>query len=65
LNSWGDPNLTTVSVRRLPDGAYEETYKKGDTTAFVTRMTPSPNGKTLTTVFKDKESTTTAIATRQ
>lgn len=62
----GDIGGTTVSVKKLADGSYEETDKRGGKVVDVVTMTVGGDGK-LT--FKDENkqngSTTTSVANKQ
>lgn len=50
----GDPGTTSVSVKRIDKNTIEETDKRDGKVIFVSRMTVSPDGKTMTAVWTDK-----------
>jgi hypothetical protein len=49
----GDPGLTTVSVKRLSAATIEETDKRDGKAIYITRMTVTADGKTMTLVNTD------------
>ena len=49
----GDPGITTVSVKRIDKNTIEETDKRDGKAITVTRITVSPDGKTMNFVFRD------------
>lgn len=55
----GDPGTTSVSVKRLSKNSIEETDKRDGKPTFVSRMTLSPDGKTMKLVSTDKLKGTT------
>ena len=55
----GDPGTTSVSVKRINKNVFEETDKRNGKVISVTRMTVSPDGKTMTMDITDKEHGTT------
>jgi hypothetical protein len=63
----GDPGITSVSVKRIDKNTIEETDKRDGKPISVTRMTLSPDGKTLNFVASDllRGVTTRFSATRQ
>jgi len=50
----GDPGTTSVSVRKLPKDAIEETDKRDGKVIVIYRMTVAPDGKTMTIAITDK-----------
>jgi hypothetical protein len=62
----GDIGGTTVSVKKLADGSYQETDKRGGKVVDVVTMTVGPDGKLA---FKDENkqngSTTSSVANKQ
>jgi hypothetical protein len=50
----GDPGTTSVSVKRIDKNTIEETDKRDGKVIGVSRMTVSPDGKTMTAVWTDK-----------
>jgi hypothetical protein len=56
----GDPGTTSVSVKRLSRNVIEETDKRDGKVIGVTRITVSPNGKTMTFAITDKLRGTTS-----
>jgi hypothetical protein len=50
----GDPATTTVSLKKIDDNTIEETDKNNGKVMAVTRMSISPDGKSLTMVSQDK-----------
>jgi hypothetical protein len=63
----GDPGITSVSVRRTGKNSFEETDKRDGKVIGVFAATISPDGKTLTGVYEDKQRGTSAkfTATKQ
>jgi hypothetical protein len=56
----GDPGINTVSVKRVDKNTFEETDKRDGKAIFVSRMTVSADGKSLTMVNHDLERDETA-----
>jgi hypothetical protein len=50
----GDPGVTTVSLKKIDANTIEETDKLNGKVIFVSRMTVSPDGKTITNNTEDK-----------
>lgn len=62
-----DPGTTSVALKKIDDHTYEETDKRNGQVIAVSRMTVSPDGKSLTMVTEDKLRgvTDTFVAERQ
>lgn len=50
----GDPGTTSVSVNQIDKNTIEETDKRAGRVTNVSRMTVSPDGKTMTIAYSDK-----------
>jgi len=50
----GDPGTTSVSLKQINDRTIEETDKRDGKAIYVTRMTISADGKTMTADGEDK-----------
>jgi dipeptidyl aminopeptidase/acylaminoacyl peptidase len=50
----GDPGTTSVVLKRIDNNTIEETDKRDGEVVFVSRITVSPDGKSLTMVSEDK-----------
>jgi len=50
----GDPGVTTVSLKKIDANTIEETDKLNGKVIFVSRMTVSPDGKTISNTNEDK-----------
>lgn len=63
----GDPNVTSVSLKKINANTVEETYKRDAKVIWVRRMTTSPDGKTMKIDVDDKLYGTTSsyVATKQ
>jgi hypothetical protein len=55
----GDPGITMVSLKRIDDHHVEETDKEKGKTVVISDMTVAADGRTMTTVIKDKRAGTT------
>ncbi len=56
----GDPGITSVSLRKIDANTIEETDKRDGKVIFVSRMTVSPDGRTMKFENTDKLRDTTA-----
>jgi hypothetical protein len=56
----GDPGVTSVALRKIDANTIEETDKRNGKVVYVTRMTVSPDGRTLKIESADKLHGTTA-----
>jgi hypothetical protein len=56
----GDPGVTSVSLKKIDANTIEETDKRDGKVIFVSRITVSPDGQTLTMENTDKLRGTTA-----
>jgi hypothetical protein len=56
----GDYQANTVSLKRIDAHTLEETYKRDGTVAYISKMTISPDGKSMTTVFRGPKGETGA-----
>ncbi len=63
----GDPGITSVSVKMHGKDTLEETDKRDGKIIYISKMTVSPDGKTMKIVFEDKlqDRTTKGDATKQ
>jgi hypothetical protein len=63
----GNPGVTSVSLKKINDRTIEETGKRDGKPIYVSHMTVSPDGKTLTTKVTDKQrgATATFVAEKQ
>lgn len=63
----GDPNVTSVAVKKINPNTIEETDKRDGKVIFVSRMTILPNGKSMKIDVDDKLHGTTSryVATKQ
>jgi hypothetical protein len=50
----GDPGVTTVSLKKIDANTIEETDKLNGKVIYVSRMTVSPDGKTISSTNEDK-----------
>ena len=55
----GDPGTTSVVLKKIDDHTFEETYKRDGQVTGMSRMTISPDGKSLTLVSQDMRRGTT------
>lgn len=55
----GDPGTTSVVLKRIDDNTFEETYKRDGQVTGSSRMTISPDGKSLSLVSQDMRRGTT------
>jgi hypothetical protein len=55
----GDPGITSVSVKRISKNVFEESDKRNGKVISISRITVSPDGKTMTMDITDKEHGTT------
>jgi hypothetical protein len=55
----GDPGITSVSVKRISKNVFEESDKRNGKVISISRITVSPDGKTMTMDISDKEHGTT------
>jgi hypothetical protein len=55
----GDPGTTSVSLKKIDANSIEETDKRDGKVIFVSRMTVSPDGRTLKVAGEDKLHSTT------
>ena len=55
----GDPNVISVSVKRIDANTIEETYKFNGKAASVARVSVSADGKSMTITVKDNDAGTT------
>ncbi len=51
----GDPGVNTVSLKKLSASSFQETDKRDGKPIYVSKITVSPDGKTMTIVFTNKE----------
>ena len=56
----GNPGITSVSLTKIDEHTIEETDKRDGKAVFVSRMTVSPDGKTITFDMQDKMQNTTS-----
>lgn len=56
----GDPNITTVSVKRIDANTMEETDKLDGKAISMAGMTVSPDGKSMTIAVKNIEAGSTS-----
>jgi hypothetical protein len=63
----GSYTYDTVSLKRIDDHTIEETAKRGGRIIEVTRLSVSPDGKTLTSVVNNKllDRTSTFVSEKQ
>jgi hypothetical protein len=63
----GDPNVTSVSLKKINASTIEETYKRDGKVIRVSRMTISPDGKTMKVDRENKlrGTTTSYVRTKQ
>lgn len=50
----GDPGTTSVVLKKIDDHTFEETYKRNGEVVGSSRLSVSPDGKSLTIVSQDK-----------
>ena len=55
----GDPGTTAVSLKRIDDNTFEETYKRDGEVVGMSHYTISPDGKSITIVSQDMRRGTT------
>ena len=56
----GNPGITSVSIKKIDESTIEETDKRDGKVIYVSRMTVSPDGKTITFDQQDKLQNTTS-----
>jgi hypothetical protein len=61
----GDPGTTSVSLKRIDASTIEETDKRDGKAISTTRMTVSPDGRTMTLVSHDLRRNDTATFTAE
>jgi hypothetical protein len=55
----GDPGITNVSLKRIDDHHVQESDKENGKTVVVADITVAPDGRSMTTVVRDKRAGTT------